>query len=231
MTFDPLDCSKTNMARAKFEIILVGDSRVFDLDRRIRTLIVKQNMWDINITVRSYSEKNIKGIVEETIREFKSKKFDLLYFAGGVNDLSTKVGWRQVMPVFQSEPTLTTHISELLEDARTKLMVIALKVILCDLVGLSYQDYNANGDEFQPHQHVVNNGILSVNNTIDKLNNLDMLMGVKWSFHVHKLHHGRRGHRYTSTMSDGLHFTDEAKDKFAKYLTATFYHNINRTCN
>ena len=32
-------------------------------------------------------KKTIGGIVEETVREFKAKRFDLLYFASGVNDL------------------------------------------------------------------------------------------------------------------------------------------------
>ena len=103
--------------------------------------------------------------------------------------------------------------------SKAKLSVIALKVVICDLIGLSYVEYNVNREEFAIQQQVINNAILTINNNIDKLNNADNLIGVKWSFHIHKLRHGRRGHRYTNTMSDGLHFTDETKDKFAKYLT------------
>ena len=69
-----------------------------DMDRRIKTNILKQNMKDINITVRAHSGKTITGIVDETIKEFKTKNFDLLYFAGGVNDMSTKLGWRYIEP-------------------------------------------------------------------------------------------------------------------------------------
>ena len=81
---------------AKFEILIVGDSRVTDLDRRIKNIIVKQNMKDINTTIRVHSGKTVSGIVEETVSEFKAKKIDLLYFAGGVNDLSNKIGWRYI---------------------------------------------------------------------------------------------------------------------------------------
>ena len=201
------------------------------MDRHIKTQIVKQNMKDINVTVRANSGKTIGGIVNETIREFKSKKFDLLYFAGGVNDLSNKIGWRHITPVFGDEQKLTTCITNLLEEAKAKLSVITRKVIICDLIGLSYKEYNVNGEEFQARQQTVNNGVVNVNNNIDKLNNTEGLMGVKWSYHVHKLRHGRRGHRYANTLSDGIHFTDESKAKFVKYLTATFYHNIHCTCN
>ena len=203
------------MARAKFEIMVVGDSRLTDMDRRITNTIVKQNMKDINVTVRAYSGKNINGITDETIREFKTSKFDLLYFAGGVNDLSRKISWRHIEPDFDNVSTLTNHMSDLLKGAKDKLSVIALKVILCDLVGLSYKNYNINGQDFPQHQQTVNTSIININNRIDEINNQDLLTGVKWSFHIHKLRHGRRGHRYANNMSDGLHFTDDTKDKFA----------------
>ena len=219
------------MAGAKFEILIVGDSRVCDLDRRIKNIVVKQHMKDINVTVKAHSGKTIKGIVDEVIHEYKTKKFDLLYFSGGTNDLSNKMGWRQIEPIFSDETQLTSHIMELLDGAKAKLSVIALKVIMCDLVGFSYKDYNLNGEEYNAHQQVINNGMLTVNNEIDRMNTADNLMGVKWSFHIHKLRHGRRGHRYENTLSDGLHFTDETKDKFAGYLAATFYMNIRTTCN
>ena len=119
---------------------------------------------------------------------------------------------------------------ELLEGAKAKLSVIALKAILCDLIGFSFKDYNINRAEFKQQQQVINDSIVLINNGIDNLNNAENLTGVKWSFHVHKLRHGRRGHRYTNTLSDGLHFSNETKDKFTKYLCATFYPNIHITC-
>ena len=65
------------------------------MDRRIRNIIVKQNMKDINITVRAHSGKQINGIVDEAIREFKTKKFDLLNL-----DFSNKTGWKHIDPIF-----------------------------------------------------------------------------------------------------------------------------------
>ena len=222
---------KHTMARAKFEILLVGDSRITDMERRLKNHVVRHNMKDINISVRAHPGKTISGILDETIKEFKNKKFDLLYFSGGTNDLSTKIGWRIIEPIFHDETTLKSHILELMEGAKGKLSVIALKVILCDLVGFSYKDYNITGKEYPDQQRIINNSMIAINSAIDVLNSAENLIGVKWGFHVHKLRHGRRGHRYSNTMADGLHFTDDTKDKFARYIAETFYANIHITCN
>ena len=92
-----------------------------------------------------------------------------------------KQGWRPIIPKFQDELSLTSSTLELLEDAKAKLSVIAKKVVLCDLVGLSCQEYNVNSKEFKPQHCVINNSVLTVNNSIDTMNNTDKLLGVKWS--------------------------------------------------
>ena len=49
--------------------------------------------------------------------------------------------------------------------------------------------------------------------------------------HAHKLTHGRLGHRYFGALIDGLHYTEDTKDKFAGNFLKTIYRNIHATCN
>ena len=113
-----------------------------------------------------------------------------------------------------------------LENAAMKLQTVSRKTILCDLIGMSYSMYNKTEYNYIPEQMALNDAIMEIN-----VRNGNGVRGPLIQSYTHKWRHGRLGHRYASTLHDGLHFNNHFKGQIAARIVDTFYRNINATCN
>ena len=134
------------------------------------------------------------------------------------------------MPNFDNADDITNSLLAQYQAARLTLLTIAKDVVICETVGLSMAAYNTKGEPFWDEQREIDNAMPQVNKGIIAINNKDVFTP-RYGAHVHKVRHGRYGSRYGGTLRDGLHFTNATLTKYAFYLIATFYQNINTLCN
>ena len=115
--------------------------------------------------------------------------------------------------------------------AKDRLKPFCKKFVFCELIGLSFQNYNESGEPFVTSQIDLDNAINLLNPKLRELNHFDNVVSLWMASITHKTRHGRLGNRYSSTLIDGIHYTKQTKDRVARNIANTFYGNIHATCN
>ena len=215
-----------------FRVLLLADSRARGLTHRIQAELIAQGIINISFSILFYPGATITQTVQRAFVKLTQRRpYDLIYISTGVNNLTSLLRPHCVVPTFENATTL---VSTLMGDyiwAKYALTPHANRIIICELIGMSIATYNTDGEAFPEEQTIINNGILSLNPLIRGLNALQDLTTPHFEQHVHKVRHGRFGHRYSGTLTDGIHYNDSTKDKFARNLVYTIVYNIHATCN
>ena len=83
---------------------------------------------------------------------------------GGVNNLSTLNGIF-AEPKYNNFDTLVRDLMIEFHTARNQVDILAKEVAVCDLIGLSFRNYNYGPEShaYPMHQQVLNNAVLKVN--------------------------------------------------------------------
>ena len=120
---------------AKFKIVILGDSRLRELDQAILQ-VTQHSMADIEIESFCFPGANVLQTVERGLEKIGNAHIDLIYLAAGINNLSRKVGRKAIRPAFDSHQ-IVDHLLTQFVNAKTRLC--AKKVILCEMIGLSFR--------------------------------------------------------------------------------------------
>ena len=115
----------------------------------------------------------------------------------------------EILPKYNNWVNIVGETVEELYLARKQIDCLAKEVIVGDLIGMSFQNYNYGLEKYAYpyHQCLLNNAVMRINEYIQEMNEDRGLKGPQIRDIVHK----KRGtckieHRYLSTCHDGLHF-------------------------
>ena len=217
---------------AHFQVVILGDSRVRDLESHIYDELAERRMWDISLTCFSYPGATCAQVIGRGLRDICPKKVDLIYLMAGVNDLSSKIrGSRHVTPLLQSTDEITQYYSSLFQDARRTLSEHCEAAIICELPALSYSLYNRDSTVADDIQTNTDLAMIEVNYEVRIGNHNQGLFSPNIGGHFYKSRHGKRSSRYASHTTDGIHYNLHTKKKLTRYTVNTIYPNIHQICN
>ena len=110
----------------------------------------------------------------------------------------------------QTSADIIAHLIKEFNIAVERLQTRYSRVVLCELVGLSFADYNKHpGILYHAQQTQLDGAILQVNEYLRASNRARQVVSPCLEGHVHKLTHGILGHRYFGALIDGLHYTED----------------------
>lgn len=216
-----------------FRIVIVTDSRGARAEKLLHQVLEEFNIQNIEIIVLVCRGKTLQNIVDYVRNDLKElTPIDLLYFAAGVNDLTKKIGYFNVIPKFKCEEDLIKHLKEYYEKDTAVFKTYAKKVVVCELIGMSMKMYNNNGFRFKEHQKIINQGMVKANREIGKLNRDEGVMTPRIYQLVHKTRKSGklRNPRYRHALSDGIHFRRDTLHKFIQNLFKTLPSNMKKIC-
>ena len=134
---------------------------------------------------------------------------------GGVNNLSIR-GNGISFPRYNSWDHLVSDIMCELYRARTTLDRLAEEVVICDIIGMNFRNYNYGlyAYAYPWQQNVLDRGIVRINEYIQEMNEDRGLNSPQLGDIVHKKRGvNRMEHRYLSTCHDGIHFNEHTAIK------------------
>ena len=199
------------------EILILADSRGYALEKQLRKLHKSNTL--VRIHVRAVPGGTITDVVDTGLSALKSKHFHQIYLFAGVNDMTCKLGHREVTPVFNNWSTLVKYMMIQFYEARTSLYAISKTVIICELVGIHLGLYNSSGSCYKPQQDIINRGVMRINEYIADMNRQAEVYSPYFAGLTHKM----KGtdilyHRYALTTYDGLHFNQVTAYRMAEYF-------------
>ena len=195
-----------NSVKMTFLVLILTDSRGHSLGSQLQSIDL--SYWDINLHIMPYSGGKLADIANKGLRDCGHFVYDRIYLMGGVNNLSVLRG-DFVVPKYNSWDVLIRDIMIEFHSARRLLDAMAREVIVCDLIGLSFRNYNYGLDThaFPLHQQLLNGAVMRIHEYIQEMNEDRGLHSPQLADVVHKKRgNDRIEHKYTSTCHDGLHF-------------------------
>ena len=215
----------------KFNILIVGDSRLRGISPLIEHELRIRKFFDIHVDLQCFPGADIEATANKCLRIIGHQSYDLIYLFTGVNNLSVQNRFRCISPKYHDIDVTVQDMMKRYMGIKERLETYARKIIMCDSIGLSFGDYNLDHANYPDEQSATDNAVLAINKQIRWLNDKENVTGPWLADYVHKKRHGRIGHRYRGTMKDGIHLNHKSLSKFAKRIVDTFYRNIHATCN
>ena len=202
-------------------VLIITDSRGFALRQQIDNLYLAP--YNVDITVVPKSGATILQAVEHAFNQVGDQTFDIIYLMAGANDLSTKHGFRDISPKFYNRYAMVNSLLQRYYRARIILDMIGTWVIVCDLIGINYDQYNIRYAPYHTQQEELNAGIMLLNEYIKLMNYEKMLYGPYIAVYTHKQREaGNLSHRYWITTRDGIHlrtqYSVKVMDRIVKNL-------------
>ena len=119
-------------------ILIVADSRGFALQNQLQLI----NLLGITLHVLAYLGATIRSGVSKTLADMGNMMYDIIYVFLGANNLSLKLGWHDVIPIFSNRYDLVKVLIMEFATARNRLSPRANRVIICELTGINFWLYN-----------------------------------------------------------------------------------------
>ena len=185
-------------------ILYISDSRGFALRQQVNDLNLAA--FHIDLLILPKAGASIQQAVDHAFQQIGNQSFDIIYLAAGVNDLSTKIGYRDITPNFCNRYHMVSDLLQKYYKARVLLDMLGDRVVICELIGLNYQLYNIRDRPFLYQQQEVDAGIILLNEYIRYMNSERSLYSPNITEYTHKQRETNNlCHRYTLTMRDGIH--------------------------
>ena len=185
-------------------ILYIADSRGFALRQQVGGLSLLN--YNIDLTILPKAGVTITQAVDHAFRHVGNQTFDVIYLAAGVNDLSEKHGYRDISPIYSNRYEIVYNLMQKYYRARILLDMLGHRVVICELVGLNYQQYNLRNAPFPMEQEEVNAAIIMVNKYVRYINTERLLYSPNTTEYTHKQRETNNLiHRYRLTTYDGIH--------------------------
>ena len=199
------------------EVLYLADSRGFSIDAQAKIILEGDNF--IRLHVVPVSGGTISQVVEAGLLYAGNRKFDQVYLHAGINNLTCKLGYREVTPIFNNWSLMVRYMMIQFYEARASLHRIADTIIMCELVGMHFGLYNRSTKCYLPQQVILNRGVMRINEYITDMNRQAGIYSPYFCGLTHKMKGTTKlHHRYVQTTHDGLHFNKMTALKLAEYL-------------
>ena len=199
------------------EVLLLTDSRGFAIKEQLNSLMNDDTF--INIQLAALSGGTVSEVTQYGLASVQDSKFHQVYLMAGINDLTCKLGVREVTPVFNNWSLLVRHMMIQYYEARDLLSNLASDVVVCEFTGIHFGLYNASGKAYSPQQDILNNGVIRVNEYIAEMNREAKVFSPYIAGLTHKMKEtDKLYHRYALTTHDGLHYNNMTAYKHAENL-------------
>ena len=159
------------------------------------------NMFDIELECLYFPGANVHETVSRGLRNGKYHYYDVIYLMTGINELSIRGKNRLVCPRFINDKDIMAHMQDMYISAHNRLLKYSYKVIICELVGLSFAIYNKGHLSFPEEQAMLNSAIMHLNKFITSHSQQSGIVSPWIADHVHKYRWGRLTHRYKGLMA------------------------------
>ena len=164
-------------------------------------LLINEECTQRNIPTRFTVSTSPGATIVKAVREaesiLQSKPFDYMYLMAGVNNLTSKSSNGKITPTFNEIPNLVDVIDHL-TWTKSFLANYSPRVIICHLIGLNIDTYNAfhgHMTNFHTAQEIINEGVIMLNQVVTVMNR-DTHLTAPWIMDtVHSVTNGRRIHK------------------------------------
>ena len=205
------------------KILIISDSRGRQMNRQLRT--INWHLLGFVMYILFFPGATIQKGITKALKAMSDTWFDIIYIHLGVNNLSTLISPRNILPIYTNRYALVKYLTRELFQARYRLRSHTNKIIICELIGLNYEIYNLNSERpFYVEQTEINSGMILLNQYIRESNNNEGLFSPHLENFTHKQRKERDNlvHRYSATTRDGIHFTDDVSNAMLdRFIIAT----------
>lgn len=210
------------------KVVIVADSRGKGLQQDLDLL---NSEGSINIKVLVKKGRGIAELIRDTSKDLIWMAPSQIYVLAGICDITALD--RENMTVSLQEDTIETLVGKVegsMDAARHHLSIMLIekpyKLIFCPTVGMDMAKYNRIEDR-HTQQDLLDEMVVCMNHTIIAFNKTNKVL-TPW---INKdIHHnkkgGRKTTRYYKLADDGLHLSDEIREKWA----STLYDAILKSC-
>ena len=198
-------------------ILIISDSRGTDLYDNIRKTDTTKKLANIDITVAVLHGANLDNGLDRLSQQVNTNDvYDIVYVMLGVNNLSRLNSDGKVDPTYNDIATLVEMMSVKFEIFKCQIKEMSQHIVICQLIGINFFQYNKTGSNFESEQEVVDESMPILAHTINLINMEDHLIS-PW---LTKIVHYWTNHKLYSygKLRDGLHYTDNTKLTVAKRM-------------
>ena len=229
--------NSTRMSDDPLRIIIFMDSRGKGMEEELRKCIANRDKGKrkLFITLKYFRGATIQRLALQAQRLLLRRSqgynwapHDIIYIAGGINELTQLIASRYVEPVFKDYGHMITVMTDRFIQTRDTVQTFGRMTVICELVGMDINTYNGTQGKYNEEQEVITKGIPLLNNTINCINRDLNAKGPWLGDTIHTVVHGRMSTRY-GMLADGLHIRDRLKSKWAKLFIASIDKNAPRT--
>lgn len=206
------------------KVVIVADSRGKDLQRDLDVL---NSAGSVNIKVLVKKGRGIAELIKDTSKDLVWMAPSQIYVLAGICDITSLD--RDNMTVALREDTIATLVGKIegsMDAARHHLSIVLTEnpynLMFCPTVGMDMAKYNRQ-ESRHAQQDLLDDMVISMNHAIIAFNKAN---GVVTPWTNKEIHHnkkgGRKTTRYYKLSADGLHLSDDIREKWA----ATLYEAI-----
>ena len=194
--------------------LAITDSRGSGLKEKVRSSSALKELFETKICKGA----TLATMVEEAENHLKRCPFDVVYIVGGACDITSKdLRTNLISYDWKNGKDLREHLVGMLKkaDARLKKYFPASKVVFCSLIGSELaRTVNAHATS-EEQQVQVNKAVWEFNTNVFRINKERESFSPSLHNHVHRICKGKEKNYYQH-LRDGLHLSDELKDKWAE---------------
>ena len=169
-----------------------------------------------------FKSAKIEDLTHEAINYGRSRPFDMMFIVGGICNITNK-DWINGKISFEwNDPDkLSKHIIDIIENEERKFKkeLPASNLIFCRLVGANLEKVLKKHADFE--QFVMDEAIYKINDYIFRKNIEKGLWAPDMATPVHRMAKGETKSYYNHLADDGIHLSQELKEKWAKKLLKT----------
>lgn len=207
---------------SKGPVVIIADSRGFGLQDEIDK-IVKREGSDINVQVFVWRGRGIASATKETSKQLIWIAPSIIIIFAGICDVTVlNKETRQISLADEVQEETVLRYEGLMDIIRHHLSIFLTerpyKLIFCELIGADMAKYNKQ-EQPHPQQPQLDEMVLEINARIVAFNK-DNGVATPWT--ARSVHHNKKSKtkvaRYQKLGPDGLHLSEELKEKLADVL-------------
>ena len=182
----------------------------------------KRKDYEVSILAKEIKGASLRNLVDSAISFNRDFPTYVIYIVGGVCDITWKnPKTKEIKFLHASQAALTTHITSILDEIDSSMYSYCplAKFIICPLIGVDVWKYIPHIAEGIPNlQDMITGAVMDINTHILRLNQKRGSRMPHFASPVHSWKHKRPYHHLELLYKDGIHLTDNLKEKWAEQL-------------
>ena len=199
------------------------DSRGTGVHEAILGLNHSREYFDLKVR----KGETLEGLIREAETYIKDHPFDVVYIAGGANNITYKDSFtKRISYRWGAGDDLKNHLTNIVKVADRDLhsKFPATKIVFCPLVGTDLKRVVNEHPVKEEDQHAVEEAVWEFNSIVFEINKTREVFSPPLQHQVHRFCKGYR-RSYYQHLEDGLHPTKELKLKWAQHFIKAMARN------